>query len=113
MFGWSKEKDAGFENIGNDAFKSGISREDAVVLDVRTPIEVSEGIIPGALILDYNNPSQFVPGINELDKEKAYYIYCRSGARSAAACAHLSQLGFDELYNLQGGILGWDGPLEK
>ena len=38
----------------------GMEREDAVILDVRTPMEVSEGIIPDALVLDYNNPGQFV-----------------------------------------------------
>ena len=38
-------------------------------------------------------------------KDKAYYIYCRSGARSAQACQLLDQLGVEATYNLQGGIL--------
>lgn len=105
--------DSGFENIGNDAFKSGMSREDAVILDVRTPMEVAEGKIPGAMVLNIGDPALFVTGIADLDKEKAYFVYCRSGVRSASACAHMRAMGFNELYNLQNGILGWDGPIEK
>lgn len=103
----------GFKNISSEEFSKGLDRDDAVILDVRTPMEVSEGIIPGAVHLDYNNPGQFVPGLSELDEDKAYYIYCRSGARSAAACAHMRDMGFDELYNLKGGILDWNGPVVK
>ena len=50
---------------------------------------------------------------SDLDEEKAYYVYCRSGARSAAACAHMRDMGFEELYNLKGGILDWNGPVVK
>ena len=91
----------------------GMQREDAVVLDVRTPMEVAEGKIPGAILLDFNNPIVFIAGIRELDEDKAYFVYCRSGARSAAACAHMRDQGIDEVYNLAGGILHWDGPIEK
>lgn len=101
----------GFKNIDSATFKEVFSREDAAILDVRTPMEISEGIIPGAFNLDVNNPGQFLPGISKLEKDKAYYVYCRSGARSAAACAYMRDQGFDELYNLQGGIMGWDGEV--
>ncbi|MDX1684072.1 MAG: rhodanese-like domain-containing protein [Saprospiraceae bacterium] len=102
-----------FENIDNEAFKKGLEREDAVILDVRTPEELRGGIIPGAVHLDIHDPSAFVTGISDLDPDKAYYVYCRSGARSAAACAHMADMGFDELYNLMRGILEWDGPVER
>jgi rhodanese-related sulfurtransferase len=51
-------------------------------------------------------------GLEQLDKSKAYFVYCRSGARSARACAVMQQYGFLIAFNLLGGILAWVGPTE-
>jgi len=40
-------------------------------------------------------------------------VYCRSGARSGQACQLMSQLGFSAVYNLDGGVLAWQGDLEE
>ena len=112
MFGLNTFKSQ-FENLDETAFAIGIQQDDAVVIDCRTPQERSEGYIPGSIHLDINNPMQFIPGIQELDPDKAVYIYCRIGSRSAAACAHLADIGFDRLYNLRGGIVHWNGPFIK
>jgi len=45
--------------------------------------------------------------IDELPRDRDLLLYCRSGARSSHACVVLGQLGFDQLYNLDGGINGW------
>ena len=45
--------------------------------------------------------------VDELPRDRDLLLYCRSGGRSAHACVVLSQLGFDNLYNLEGGINGW------
>jgi len=47
--------------------------------------------------------------IAELDKHKGktLLVYCKTGARSAAACKELSQHGFDKVYSLNGGLLAW------
>jgi len=100
-------------NIQGGVFLEMMKDENSVILDVRTPTEYQASHIPGSVLLNYNDPMQFVKGSNELDKDKTYLVYCRSGARSAAACAHLSQIGFDDTYNLLGGILDWQGPVEK
>jgi rhodanese-related sulfurtransferase len=42
-----------------------------------------------------------------LDKEIPIYLYCRSGGRSNKAARQLISLGFKEIYDLQGGYLGW------
>lgn len=102
-----------FENIHGSDFQEKMADSNAIVLDVRTPLEYQEGHIPGSQLLNFNEPMEFVSGINEMDKEKTILVYCRSGARSAAACAHMSQIGFDDTYNLIGGILDWQGPIEK
>lgn len=81
----------------------------AVILDVRTPEECAEGVIPNAKTVNYLDPQQFLNYIETLDKDSSYFIYCRSGKRSWGACQLMQEQGFKELYNLDGGILAWDG----
>ena len=76
--------------------------ENAVMIDVRTPEETAEGMIPGASQIDFRS-GDFSQQISELDKGKAYYLYCRSGARSANAMNIMKEMGFPEVYNLLGG----------
>jgi rhodanese-related sulfurtransferase len=83
----------------------------AVVLDVRTEDEWNRGIIPGAINIDIYKGQGFIYAVEELDKSKNYYVYCAAGARSAQACNIMNQLGFDNTFNLIGGIFQWDGPV--
>ena len=75
----------------------------AVILDVRTPNEFENFHLKEAINIDIKN-RDFVDEVNELDKEKAYFVYCRVGIRSANACNYMSMLGFEQLYNLKGGL---------
>ena len=83
----------------------------AVIIDVRTPEEWSKGIIPNALQINIYEGQGFVYKIDELDKSKNYYIYCKAGGRSAQACSIMNQLGFDNTFNLQGGFMQWQGKI--
>ncbi len=83
--------------------------ENAVILDVRTEDEVSEGYIPNAINIDIHKGQGFIYEIEELDKSKDYFVYCRSGARSGQACGVMNQLGFENAYNLLGGFMDWKG----
>ncbi len=85
--------------------------EDVTIIDVRTPEEVAEGKIPGAINMNIFDP-EFVNKIGELDKSKTYAMVCRSGARSGQACMHMMGAGFDKIYNLQGGMMMWTGDVE-
>jgi phage shock protein E len=78
------------------------------LLDVRTPGETSGGIIPGAVLIPVD---QLEARLRELPKEgKRLLVYCAGGGRSAAACEFLSQQGFNDLANLEGGFGAWSGP---
>lgn len=79
----------------------------SVVLDVRTQDEVDMGMIPNAIHIDIYKGQGFIDEVEKLDKTKNYYVYCRSGARSAQACAILNDLGFKNAYNLEGGYNAW------
>jgi rhodanese-related sulfurtransferase len=85
--------------------------ENAVILDVRTENECNEGIIANAINLDIYEGQGFIAKLEALDKSKNYYVYCRSGARSAKACDVMESLGFERTYNLLGGILNWNGEI--
>lgn len=85
--------------------------ENAIILDVRTEDECSAGIIENATIIDIHQGQAFIEAIEQLDKTKNYYVYCRSGARSAKACELLNEIGIDNAFNLTGGMLAWEGDV--
>ncbi len=91
------------------------SDEEIVLIDVRTPNEYNAGHINGAINIDVNSVD-FINKINELDKNKKYIVYCRSGVRSKHACEIMEKMGFKEVYNMDGGILSWEGeklPIDR
>lgn len=71
---------------------------DAILIDVRTPAEIAEGFLAGAVMLDALDPS-FAQNAAALDPNATYVVYCRSGNRSAAAIEVLKGLGFTNLYD--------------
>ncbi len=85
----------------------------AVIIDVRTDAEFEAGYIPGALQMDIFNGAEFLKRAKELNPEKNYYLYCRSGARSGQACMLLNSVGVKNAYNLKGGIMEWKGQLNN
>jgi len=85
--------------------------ENAIILDVRTEDEWNDGIIENAINIDIHQGQVFINEIEALDKNKNYYVYCRSGARSAKACEIMNELGIENAFNLTGGILAWNGDI--
>mgnify|MGYP001600472999 FL=1 len=81
----------------------------AYLLDVRSLEEFEEGHIPNATMLDIRQPESFMEGVQSMNSSKHYYIYCRSGARSAQACQVMNQNGIENTYNLLGGFMEWEG----
>lgn len=87
--------------------------ENAVVIDVRTEDEWNEGIIPGAILNDIYKGQGFIYRLEELDKSKNYFVYCKAGGRSAQACNIMNQMGFENTYNLLGGFMNWEGEVAE
>lgn len=74
------------------------------LIDVRTEAEVAQGVISGAVHI----PLHLLPlRANDVPQDKQVVIYCRSGARSAQACAYMAAQGFENMHNLAGGIQSW------
>lgn len=87
-------------------FSNKIKEPGIVILDVRTPGEFAEGYIEGAQNIDFQS-GNFENEIASLDKNATYAVYCRSGNRSGQAVKIMQEAGFQNLYNLEGGIIDW------
>lgn len=79
----------------------------AILLDVRTPQEYTNGHLQNATAINFFD-ADFKEKVDKLDKNKPIYVYCAVGGRSAKACKILQESGFKNVYNLLGGWNGWN-----
>ena len=87
-----------------------LSKDDLILLDVRTDNEVFLSKINSSIHIPMNE----VPDrINELDKNKEIIVQCKSGKRSAKVCDFLSKRGFPNVKNLIGGIIAWSKEIDS
>lgn len=92
-----------------------INHENAVLLDIREPGEVTKNKIAGAKHIPLSNLKQRLAEL-EKHRDQTVIAYCRSGARSAQACDLLTKSEFEKVYNLKGGIMAWENealPIAK
>ncbi len=80
---------------------------DVVLLDVRTPEEYAEGHVPGSVNIDFY-AADFAEQLDLLPKDVPYVVYCRSGNRSGSTMPIMEDLGFTEVWDVDGGILAWN-----
>jgi rhodanese-related sulfurtransferase len=83
------------------------SIEDLQIIDVRTPEEFAEGCLEGARNVDFR-ASDFLSKFSELDKDGEYLVYCRSGNRSSSAVQQVKAAGYENVIELDGGVVKWD-----
>lgn len=96
------------ENIAPEAFAKKIAETPkAQILDVRTAEEFTSEHIDNATNVDWFG-NNFAAEAEKLDKSKPVFVYCKSGGRSAKATAKLAELGFKNIYELQGGMMKWN-----
>lgn len=81
-------------------------KKKSVLVDVRTPEEYAEGHLPEALNINIY-ADDFLSRMAKIRKNKKVLLYCRSGKRSARAAAMLDSLGYQKVYNLEGGYIAW------
>jgi rhodanese-related sulfurtransferase len=109
------EKLRGYTSITPIESTQMINHDDALVLDVREMKEYGEGHILNSVHIPLSNLKN---RLSEIDKHKPKKIIvaCRSGHRSSHACASLKKNGFEQVYNLRGGVMAWQNanlPLIK
>ncbi len=92
-----------------------INREEAVVLDIRAIADFGQGHIINAINIPGNGLKDQI-GRLQKHKNRPIIVTCRSGAQSGAACKQLRDEGFEQVYELRGGMLSWQGanlPLSR
>ena len=90
-----------------DEFEKAVNKDSVQILDVRTPGEYASGHIKNTLLANWNDEKEFSRRIAFVDKNKPVYVYCLAGGRSAAAAEKMRTMGFENVYELKGGINAW------
>lgn len=93
-------------SIGDFKAKLSSIGDEVQLLDVRTADECSGGVIEKSVNIDYFS-SDFQEELAKLDKTRPLLLYCRSGNRSGKAGKIATNLGFEEIYDLEGGYNAW------
>ena len=89
-----------------DSWARTVHKRPGTILDVRTPEEIAQGMVPDAINIDWRG-ANFKAQVFELDKDIPVHVYCASGGRSKQAMGLLKELGFQEIYELDGGFTAW------
>ena len=105
----------GIQEVGTVAALQLINHKNALVLDVREEKEFNTGHILNAKLIPLGKLSEQTTEL-ERYRDRPIVVVCRTGQRSASACALLGKNGFAQTYNLEGGVTAWQKaslPLEK
>ena len=100
-----------FTRLDNAGFARTIADSTILLVDARTPAEYAAGHIPGAVNIDVTS-DRFDEQVTALDRKRPVAVYCRSGNRSKTAARKFAAEGF-RVYELDKGLNGWNGKLEK
>jgi rhodanese-related sulfurtransferase len=105
----------GIKEVNSAAALQLINHKNAVVLDVRESSEYDAGHVLNSKLLPLGKLKERM-GELEKFKNRPIVVVCRSGNRSGTACFILGKQGFNQVYNLAGGVQAWQKsnlPLEK
>ena len=95
------------ETITAEKFEEKRKEDNTTVLDVRTQKEFDEMNLNPDRLINFNDSDVLEEELGKLDKSKTYLVHCRSGKRSLETCYIMEEMGFKEVYNLDGGIMAW------
>jgi rhodanese-related sulfurtransferase len=97
---------SGMQSVGPMEATQLSNHENAVFLDIREDGEYKGGHIPDCIHIPFKQLSERVNELNRF-RNSPVIAYCRSGARSGSAGTVLKKHGFENVYNLEGGITAW------
>lgn len=95
------------KSVTRSEFETLLQKQGAQIIDVRTPKEYTSGHIEKAINIDYYS-SDFKSKLGELDRNKPVLVYCKTENRTRETAKILKELGFNEVYSLEGGFTLWD-----
>ena len=99
----------GYVKLTPQEVKDLIEKEkDLIIIDARTEMEHTyEGKLENSILLDFLKPRIFKREIQKFDKSKKYLVYCAIGRVSEQACELMVDLGFENVYEMLGGLKAW------
>ena len=100
------DESTALRSVDATAYKQIVDAHNAVIIDVRRPDEFAGSHLEGAINIDVEDAS-FPEKIKALDHSKTYLLYCRAGRRSLNAANQMTDAGFKDVVNLEGGITSW------
>ena len=115
IYSFMGSKLRGYQNANPAQATQLINHNDAVIIDVREENEYLKGHIVNSVHVPMSYLNERMKELEKF-KDKTVIAACRSGQRSAQACATLKKNGFENVYNLTGGVMAWQSdnlPLTK
>ena len=101
------QQQRGVQLVSVQAFAEALkSTPNATIIDVRTPEEFQGGHLKDAVNFNVLGPD-FANQVSQLDRDHAVFAYCKAGGRSADAASIMKDMGFDIIYDMQGGYMAW------
>ncbi len=104
--GNKNDKSSTSKSVNVETFAKETNENDIQIIDVRTPEEYAQGHIENAVNINILG-NNFETEVSKLDKSKKTLVYCKSGGRSTDTANKLKDLGFENISNLEGGLLAW------
>lgn len=104
--GTAQTNSKGVQVLSQADFDKKVIGKEVQLVDVRTYQEFAGGKIDDAINIDFLS-SDFKQKMAKLDKNQPVYIYCQSGNRSGKASQIMVEMGFKQIYDLQGGYGGY------
>ena len=101
-----KKQVEGVQVVDIATYEKQLNQPEVQLIDVRTPEEFSQGHLENAKNINIM-AEDFDAQVASLDKSKPVMVYCKSGGRSARAADVLKEKRFKQVYDLDGGIMGW------
>lgn len=93
--------------VSTEVYKEVVKDSKITLIDVRTPKEFAEGALPGAVNIDYFDEENFFKAFDGYNRKEPIYLYCRTGNRSIQTAQKLAEMGFEEIYDMEGGYTQW------
>jgi rhodanese-related sulfurtransferase len=109
-----KRRISGVKDVGPGEATRLLNHDNAIMVDMRSDKDFRDGHIVNALHVPADNSD--MPARLDKYRDRPVIVYCRSGQRSLPVCSKLRKQGFERVYNLKGGVLGWqqaDLPVSK
>ena len=106
IIGEIKQRNSGVGTLSPMEATQLMNHSNAVVVDVRETKEVADGSILNSIHIPMTDLNGQLKKLEKY-KQKPIILSCRSGHRSASACKTLRKQGFEQVYNLRGGVMAW------